>query len=272
MANEKKTRFAILHLGSLDIPRAENVKPDPNDPDAQDLRLSLPIYAILIQHKTLGNILFDTGIALDWRQTWSDHYKKTYWFNYEYNLIERLRECGLTVEDIDKLIISHMHFDHTGNIRLFAGLKAGKAVMISEPEARHAFYEVNAFEDGYVGAYNRREFCAIPGIKYDIQPAGDIQLADDLMLIAQTGHTPQVYGLLIKTEGSGNFILTSDGVHNHFNWGPPIQLPGLCKYPEEYKKNVERLHQMAKEYNARVLLGHDFDNFNEFKVGPFFYE
>lgn len=29
-------------------------------------------------------------------------------------------------------------------------------------------------------------------------PAGDVELADDLALIAQKGHTPQVWGIIIK--------------------------------------------------------------------------
>jgi len=267
-----KTRFSILHLGSLDIPRNENITPETPEIEAEDRRLQIPIYAILIQHKTLGNILFDTGAAMDWRQTWSETFKERYSFKEEYSLIERLRECGLTLDDIDLLIMGHLHFDHAGNLKLFAGLKAGQNVLVGEPEARHAFYEANIVEDGFSGAYIRDEYCGIPGIQYKVMPPGDVELADDLKLIAQKGHTPQVWGIVIKTEDSGNFVLTSDGIHNLKNWEPPVQLPGLCMFPEAYMENIEKMKELVEYYDARVLIGHDFENYNEFKKSPSFYE
>lgn len=87
----------------------------------------------------LSNILFDTECAIDWRQTWNGTFEEMCFFHKEFTLVEKLREYGLTLEDIDLLIMGHLHFDYAGNLKFFAGLKAGQNILVGEPEARYAF-------------------------------------------------------------------------------------------------------------------------------------
>lgn len=111
-----------------------------------------------MQHPEIGNILFDTGIDDEYKPHWPQNLKEEYPIKRFHRLKDRLHELGLYPDDINLLIISHMHFDHVGNLRLFRGTNAGKGVIIQEEEARHAFTLSNIYDcqeltyhhDGYV--------------------------------------------------------------------------------------------------------------------------
>ena len=62
-----------------------------------------------------------------------------------HRLEDRLGELGLCPYDIDIPILSHMHFDHAGNLRLFCD-KGRKAWVIQEEEARHGFTLSNIYD------------------------------------------------------------------------------------------------------------------------------
>lgn len=48
------------------------------------------------------------------------------------------------MDDIDYVIVSHLHFGHAGNLWMFRGTKAG--VIVQEEESRHAFLCANQYD------------------------------------------------------------------------------------------------------------------------------
>ena len=265
-----KPKFTILETGLWDVPRNEIIAAETPEIYAENRRHTIPGFSVLIKDEKLGNILWDTGIAADWKETWPEQFLKDYSFHRLESLSEKLKEVGLTPADIDLLILSHLHYDHAGNIKLFKGTKAGANIMISEGEAHEAFVNVCMAPNGVSGAYFRDEI-VMDGIGYQTIKE-DTWLTDDILLFIQRGHTPGVIGLLIKTENSGNFMFASDAIYSSYNFGPPVVLPGLCVDPDSYKANAERLVKMKKEYNANMVFGHDVDDFKNWKLSPYFYE
>ena len=265
-----KPKFTILETGLWDVPRNEIIAAETPEIYAENRRHTIPGFSVLIKDEKLGNILWDTGIASDWKETWPEQFLKDYSFHRLESLSEKLKEVGLTPADIDLLILSHLHYDHAGNIKLFKGTKAGINIMISEGEAHEAFVNVCMSPNGVSGAYFRDEI-VMDGIGYQTIKE-DTWLTDDILLFIQRGHTPGVIGLLIKTENSGNFMFASDAIYSSYNFGPPVVLPGLCVDPDSYKANAERLVEMKKEYNASMVFGHDVDDFKNWKLSPYFYE
>ena len=263
-------RFAIIETGLWDVPRNEIIQAETPEIYAENRRHTIPGLAVLIQDKKLGNVLWDTGITEDWEKTWTPKFKEDYTFHRLNHLKDKLAEMGLTVEDIDLLICSNLHYDHAGNIKLFKGTKAGQKILISEPEAHEAFVNVAMSPDGVSGAYFRDEII-MDGIGYQTI-SKDTWLSDDLFLFIQRGHTPGVIGLVIKTEKNGNFMFPSDAVYSKLNFGPPVVLPGLCVDPESYKANIERLTEMKEKYQAQMVFGHDVEDFGRWKQSPEFYE
>ena len=146
-----KPKFTILETGLWDVPRNEIIAAETPEIYAENRRHTIPGFSVLIKDEKLGNILWDTGIAADWKETWPEQFLKDYSFHRLESLSEKLKEVGLTPADIDLLILSHLHYDHAGNIKLFKGTKAGANIMISEGEAHEAFVNVCMAPNGVSG-------------------------------------------------------------------------------------------------------------------------
>lgn len=278
MAKTGQIRFTLLHLADFDAYKDEHVTLSPEEEAVnQEHRIVWPLncYAVLIQHPVLGNILYDTGIDDSWEYRWPHNLASGYPVHRSWSLKEKLQELCLYPDDIDLLIISHLHFDHAGNLRLFRGTKAGQGVLIQEAEARHAFMRANIFDparieyrgDGYV----RHEFNGLDGISFELVN-GDHKLADDLELLLLPGHTPGTMGLVVRTEQTGTVIFPSDAIYNAVNYGPPAVLPGMCARPEEYGASIEKCRKIAQAENGVIFFSHDVNTFQTYRKSPQWYE
>lgn len=263
-------KLSIIETGLWDVPRNEIIQAETPEIYAENRRHTIPGYSVLIEDKKLGKVLWDTGITADWEQTWTPKFKEDYKFHKLCKLDEELARVDTKIEDIDLLILSHLHYDHAGNIKLFKNTKAGQKIMISKAEAHEAFVDVMLAPDGVSGAYFRDEII-MDGIGYQLLEE-DTWISDDIFCFIQVGHTPGVIGLIVKTDNNGNFMFASDAVYSKLNFGPPIVLPGLCVDPDNYRANIERLQKMKEEYNANMVFGHDVEDFKQWKVAPHIYD
>lgn len=278
MKRVEKTRFTLLHLADFDAYKDEHITLSASENETnREHRIVWPLncYAVLVQHPVLGNILYDTGIDVNWKYRWPRNLAEDYPVHQSFDLKEKLREVGLYPDDIDLLIISHLHFDHAGNLHMFRGTKAGQGVIIQEAEARHAFMRANIFDpakieyrgDGYV----RHEFNGLDGISFELVD-GDKKLADDLELLLLPGHTPGTMGLVVRTKETGTAIFPSDAVYNAMNFGPPAVLPGMCARPEEYGNSIEKCRRIAEDEQGIVFFSHDVNTFKTYKKSPEWYK
>lgn len=265
-----KVRFALLDMFTEIVPFRELYAPDDPAKDPGDKQYPIIGFAVLVQHPELGNVLFDTGIDGDWQKNWNEEMLKIYNVQYVNRLEDKLKEFDLTPEDIDLLILSHMHYDHAGNLRLFQNTKAGSRVLISEAEAREAFVAVNMDDTGYCGAYWKPEFLGLKGIRYELVKEG-MKLADDMELFIQRGHTPGVLGLKITAE-SGTYIFPSDAGQFSWNFEDPMVMPGFCADPDGYRNNIRELQAMAAETGGKIVLSHDIEFLKLWKMSPYMYE
>lgn len=274
----ERTRFTLLDLGEFDAYKAEHLPLSDEEKRADKVSRipwTIPCYCVLIQHPVLGNILYDTGIDDEYELRWPDNLKKEYPVRRFVRLKERLREVGLYPDDIDLLILSHLHFDHAGNLRLFRGTKAGKGVLIQEEEAKHGFMLSNLYDcqevkyryDGYV----RHEFNGLDGISFQLVK-GDKELAPDLELFHLPGHTPGTMGLLVRTRSFGTALFPSDAVYNGANYGPPAKLPGMCARPKEYGASIEKCRTIVEREKGRIFFSHDIGHWKMYKKAPEWYE
>ena len=249
----KKTRVRILDLGNMTFSKKELVR----TPDEAAMIVS-PAQAVLIEHHELGRILYDTGNDEAWEATYSDDMKDTYPITKLVGIEEALAKEGLTVDDIDLLILSHLHFDHAGGLRHFEGTRAGGQVMASETELHDALYKAYTAPGGISGAYIRPLYC-LPGISFQPVPDEGMKLADDLVLFVQKCHTAGLVGMRVKLDG-GWVIFCSDTVYTREAYEQQLPPGGaINETDDEFFENLKLLKIMEQTYQAEVFFGHDID-------------
>lgn len=247
----------ILDLGCLATVGEELVAGMGNEP------FSSPVSAVLIRHPEKGYILYDTGNDEEWRNTYPEAAKKVFPVARFVKITDALRKEGVAPDDINTLVLSHLHFDHTGGLRYFQGTKAAKNVIVSEAELRDALYRVHLPSDGMDGAYSRKLFCGLNGVGF--RPiSGRMQIAEDVMLFEQQSHTAGVLGMEIELEEKGTMIFTGDTVYTKSSY-ENLRPPGgdLNTSTKAFRTNIDRLRKEQKEKNATVIFGHDPDQMKE---------
>jgi beta-lactamase domain protein len=229
----------------------------------------LPIMCVLIIHDG-HKILYDTGSnPLAMKGYWPKCLQETYELHQsiEQNLEIQLAYCNVRAEEIDTVILSHMHFDHTGNIHLFKNadfyvpkkdfMFAQTTVRLSPNPETYCGYSKNDL-DVQVKQYHliENDFEFLPGVD----------------IINLPGHTPGLLGLVVHCEKDGILIFPMDAVYTNEIYGPPAKASGLLHNREEYFSSIEKVRYLQKRYNAKVIPAHDWELFKTLKKAPQYYE
>lgn len=90
-------------------------------PHNEKNQIELPTDSILIQYQD-KNYLIDAGVG---QGKLSEKQRRNFGVTEETKTTESLKELGLTVNDIDVVLMTHMHFDHAGGL---THLEDGKLV------------------------------------------------------------------------------------------------------------------------------------------------
>lgn len=112
-------RFYILDTGYLKTDKnnvvANSTIATRSNPDVKHTFYNLPVMCILIRHDN-GWILYDTGSNMNaMKGHWAPDIADAYDLHQtiEQNLEVQLALVGVRPSDIDTVVLSHMHFDHT---------------------------------------------------------------------------------------------------------------------------------------------------------------
>lgn len=164
-----------------------------------------------------------------------------------------LDELGYAPEDVDYLVLSHLHVDHAGNLDLFDDAE----VLVNEDELGYAFHPHPVQRVFYLAG----DFAALRSGAYDLTPTtGRFDLFGDgsIELLPTPGHTPGHQSLKVELPDAGTVILAADvallraGYENElapaFNWSL-----------EENVRSMRRLKQLARETDGEVFIHHDRD-------------
>jgi glyoxylase-like metal-dependent hydrolase (beta-lactamase superfamily II) len=124
--------------------------------------------------------------------------------------VEALRLLGIEPAEAETMLISHLHYDHIGNLGAFT--KARFLV----PERELAFWTSDVAR--YHGFWHHVEADEIARVA-DLHAAGRVdtyggatEIAPGLNALEVGGHSPGQQILLVDT-ASGRLVLTSDAVH-----------------------------------------------------------
>ena len=251
--------YAILAGGE----RADWAALDPFSPHV-GTKVVLPYFFYLIEHPQ-GRVLFDTGaqpsLASDPRSRLGDEDD-----NWEILMTEndgvvpKLAELGVRAEDIDHVVLSHLHYDHCGGIEFLPNAVFHVQRAELEFARKPPVYQA--------GLYVPADF-GHPVNWHEID--GDHDLFGDrtVRIIATTGHTPGHQSLLAQLPGQP-IILVGDAAYLPETMAAR-HLPSVVWRPDEMVASWERLENLATETGAQMLFTHDIGYQRNLRTAPDFY-
>ncbi len=131
----------------------------------------------------------------------------------EKGLLEALSAVGVKPEDIDILILTHLHFDHIACATLFKNAK----IYVQKREWKFAFDPIPTAR----AVYDRKLFEPLEKMDLIIVD-GDYEVLEGIKLVLLPGHTKGLQGVAVSTE-KGTALLASDHFYTYFNLNPATE-------------------------------------------------
>jgi len=230
------------------VPKAIWDKLNPAD---EENRIELGLNCLLIQTYD-KNILLDTGLG----DKFDEKFKERFKVNKAKELNISLKEVGLTPEDIDMVINTHLHFDHAGgNTRLEMGNPTP-----SFPRAKYVIQR-GEWED----AINPNERTRASYLKDNLIPIqetgllelidGDTELLPGVRTIVTGGHTPNHQIVLLESEGKkalylGDLVPTTSHIKTPYVMGYDL-------YPLDTMREKKEVLSRALDEHWLLIFEHD---------------
>lgn len=130
----------------------------------------------------------------------------------EAGLRQALETVGTTPEEIDILLLTHLHFDHCAAAHLFQNAR----IMVQKKEWESAFNPVPVAR----AVYEQPLFAHLEQMDLVLLD-GERQIAEGVSSLVLPGHTQGMQGLCIATE-KGNAVLAGDLAYCNYNLNPQM--------------------------------------------------
>jgi glyoxylase-like metal-dependent hydrolase (beta-lactamase superfamily II) len=153
---------------------------DRHHKDAPAPWVDVPTHCVLVETDE-GKVLWDTSCPSDWEDRWAptglqDFFPYDKVSDDEY-LDARLNAMGVGLDEIDYVILSHLHFDHAGNAQMFRNTNA--TLVCHQREKDFAF----TFEGPFNGAHLKADY---EGLEFQTV-SGDTDFLPGIRLIETPG-------------------------------------------------------------------------------------
>jgi glyoxylase-like metal-dependent hydrolase (beta-lactamase superfamily II) len=247
-------RIVLLTLGWEELPKSVSVH---GAPAAE--RMREPVPGVLLQTDG-GWLLLDTGFNTALIRDPALY--KRYYPNVEYvpvlpgpgePVAEALDEVGIDIDDIHAVAMSHLHHDHAGGLKLFAGRVPVHAQrreltygLANHPEPeKHAMARVD-YDD--------------PRIDWRLAD-GETEIASGVTVVPTYGHTPGHQSFVVELDesvGGGGFVFAFDAADLTENIEHEMPIGGFVDVdPAETVEPIRRLKRIARERDFTLVPGHD---------------
>jgi glyoxylase-like metal-dependent hydrolase (beta-lactamase superfamily II) len=247
-------RVIPLTLGWEDLPKSVSVE---GAPDGE--RLREPVPGVLLECDG-GWLLLDTGfntalirdLALRRRFHGDPSFQPVLPGPGE-PLEEALAGAGVELPAIYAVAVSHLHNDHAGGLKHFAGrvpVHAQRAEVeyglsgTAEPEANDMF-RID-YDD--------------PRIDWRLAD-GDAEIAPGVTAVLTAGHTPGHQSFVVSLDdsaGGGGFVFAFDAADLTENFEREVSVGSRANAtPEQCVEQIRKLKRIAAERGYRLIPGHD---------------
>lgn len=254
-------RLALLPAGSILLDKGRIVTPGVDE----GVRIVVPVWSALIETDDRRRILVDTGMHPDHianpRATHGDTpaaARMTPRMTYADLLPNRLQSLGVPTNVVSTVILSHLHWDHCGQTRLFEGATVYVRRDCLEAQGRAANPRIAA-----------RDFL-YPAASYAYLPDEEIgTFAPGVEVIHTPGHAMGHVSLLVTLRDTGPVLLPIDALplREHVEGTSPGAGPDM----EAWHASRDRLLRLAAERGATMFLSHDIAEWERLRHAPQWY-
>jgi glyoxylase-like metal-dependent hydrolase (beta-lactamase superfamily II) len=195
---------------------------------------TIPVYAFLIQHPD-GLVLVDSGVGPPHAAV-DDTYQIA-----RRTLAQLFESMPVRVEQVGWVVNTHLHFDHAGENRLFAG----RPIVVQPAE----------YEAAGMAGYTVTDRVLFPGADYRLVP-GDSEILPGIQVLSTPGHTAGHQSVLVETE-DGTVLVAGQAIETADEFGrgrPADRNVSAAANPARYVASFRRLQDLAPR---RVYFSHD---------------
>jgi glyoxylase-like metal-dependent hydrolase (beta-lactamase superfamily II) len=252
-----EARVTVLHDGTIAldggamfgvVPRVVWEKRDPPD-DRNRVTLGLNVALIESGGK---RVLVDTGMG----ERWTEKEVRLYRIDRSTTLLGGLRACGLGPEDIDVVVNTHLHFDHSGgNTRLEGG-----RVVPAFPRARYVVQrgewdDATHPHERSRASYRLDDFVPVADAGQLDLIDGEAEVAPGVRAVRVGGHTTH-HQMVVVESGGETLVVPTDLLPTTSHLPLPFVM-GYDLFPVATLEAKRKLLESAAEGGWRILFYHD---------------
>ena len=254
--------------------------------------IDFPALVALILHPSFGPILYDTGYADRFETATEPFPERLYrWLTpvrlpAEERLASQLSRYGLRPEDVERVLISHLHADHVAGLRDlpragFMALEADVASQLGSARQNSSRNNWRALRQGILPALLPPDFGSRLTLA-DGRPAVDLGpswapfergydlLGDGSLIgIPLPGHSPAQLGVLLRTQDDRRVLLAADACWSARAWREQRMPSSLARLIFDdwyaYRRTLGGLHQIAaRQPDLAIIPSHCAETLAEF--------
>jgi len=260
MANTSVRRLFVLLCGFEVLPKSISTRNS-----GERFIMSEPISAYLLDTES-GWILLDTGfdpVNVQDLPTIDRHFFANGLYppvvSDAHRLERQLAQIGIGFKDVGHIVLSHLHFDHTGYLKYFPHAK------VSIQRREYACAASGKTTLGHiVSDFN------LPSIRWTLVD-GDWELVPGVNMIDTRGHTEGHQSAVVELANSGTIVLPFDAGDLQENFDQEI-LPGESVDDAAALAAIRRVKSIVADTGGRLILFHDPVAIQSTRLAPAFYD
>jgi glyoxylase-like metal-dependent hydrolase (beta-lactamase superfamily II) len=193
------------------------------------------------------NIIVDTGGIPPDGVKWQPYFRTE-----NESLDKALHAIGVSPEEIDIVILTHLHWDHASNDHLFPKAR----FIVQKKEYDYLTAPEPEVKEGY-------ELDLVLKTEYELVD-GDSNVIPGISVVLAPGHSAGMQCVVVETR-AGKYILGGDLITLFENWEAEPHIPNGIFYDLNIMlASLEKIDRI----NGKVLPGHDNEVFNRSTIYP----